>query len=74
MEAEQTTDGKTVWINAPVCIGRFCKRSFEIIDVNSCPLYYHCPVTGLPCWESFKEKMYEYHGVRVTVNPPDYLR
>jgi hypothetical protein len=33
VDIEVESDGRTVWVNAPICIGRFCKSSGEIFCI-----------------------------------------
>lgn len=33
-EFQINTDGRTVWVNAPNCVGRFCRHSAEVVLPN----------------------------------------
>lgn len=56
---EITTDGRTVWVNSPICIGRLCKISGEVI------LDQHCEYIRPPDWESWKAGLKKYYDVDV---------
>ena len=57
---EVSTDGRTVWVNAPICIGRFCPSSGEVMH-NSRTVYYIIPAN----WDRWVARMQEVHGVYI---------
>ena len=68
-EYQILSDGKTVWVNKPVLVGRFSRFGLdvhkpEICDGGHC---IHC-TTGLPTpadWETFVAAMVEHFDVVV---------
>jgi hypothetical protein len=63
------TDGRTVWVNAPLCVARFCFHSGEVVKQNPC-----CAVGGRHSssefihpanWEKWKAKVKEFHDIDV---------
>lgn len=74
---EISTDGRTVWINGAVgLLGRF---SWTGIDVHVDARCVDDSCEPGPCtlehWSRFKEKMIEYHGIRVSDDyMPNYLK
>lgn len=61
---EVTTDGRTVWVNGPLCIGRFCPVSAEVLRVDGTMLY-----KSPPAWTWWLQMMRWEHGVMV---PDDF--
>jgi hypothetical protein len=66
LEAEITTDGRTVWINRPILIGRFCPISGEVVVGRDVETRVHPDKKpGQADWEWFKARMLEEHRVDV---------
>lgn len=68
-----TSDGITVWVNAPSgeCIGRFGRQGIDVhrtiadqIGLGECLHCTHAPTTAAD-WDTFVEKMQEHHGVKI---------
>lgn len=66
MEPEIDTDGRTVWVNAPLCIGRFGVGGIDIhtVAADGC-LYCTHAETTLDDWHTFQIEMQALHGVTV---------
>lgn len=68
---EITADDKTVWINAPICIGRFCPSSYEVApkseDVGSqAQLTMRVlPERQMSAWSNFKSLMKSTHNIEI---------
>lgn len=67
VEPEITSDGETVWVNAPLCLARFGKNGIDVhtADTSGC-LYCTHDATRPLDWETFKAKVWEHHGIAVT--------
>ena len=63
MKPEITTNGITVWVNNPICVGRFCRLSGEIFLGDQ-------SISTKPEWASWRKEM----KVRVGVNVPEKFR
>jgi hypothetical protein len=59
-ELQIDTDGRTVWVNRPDCIARFCPVSGE---VYSC--YEDGYVLTAPIWGDWKEAVFEKYQIEV---------
>jgi hypothetical protein len=76
VKAEVLSDGSTVWVNGPNgMMGRF-NRQFLDVHINGVCAGDGC--TPGPCslehWKTFKAKMLEIHGVRISdKHMPTYL-
>jgi hypothetical protein len=35
LEHEIRSDGNRVWVNAPICVARFCRLSHEVLEMNT---------------------------------------
>ena len=55
--AQISTDGQTVWVNAPGCIGRFTWLMSEIFSIHK---YDHNP-----SWDLWQEDMYATHCIAI---------
>lgn len=70
-EYEIVSDGTTVWVNAPVLVGRFSKFGIDIHRVPSeqdikgqCLLCTHTlPIQSQ--WSLFQHKINEFYGIKV---------
>ncbi len=67
-EYEITTDGRTVWVNGPTCLGRMCPVSAEVFDAQSHPLVQivtgkKTPSTKAWCW--WVETMLAEHDIAI---------
>ena len=58
--AEITSDGRTVWVNAPNCIGRFTQ------DLGEVYLFGEDNIQTPPDWEAWLEAMAENHNVTIS--------
>jgi hypothetical protein len=68
---EISSDGTTVWVNAPVLVGRFSKFGIDIhrlpkqqAELGQCLLCTHELPTQAQ-WTIFKDKMREFYGIKV---------
>ncbi len=73
---EILTDGRTVWINREMLLGRFSRMGIDVHSQGRC-IEESC-FPG-PCyrshWEQFKQLMKEHHGIIVADKyMPDFLR
>jgi hypothetical protein len=66
-----TTDGRTVWVNAASCLGRFGLQGIDIHrpaaeqpDLGECLYCTHGPTTRAD-WDVFVAKMLEHHAIKV---------
>ena len=59
---EITTDGRTVWVNGPMCLGRFSPRSSEAVMADLKNLKYRAP----PDWETWRADMLEQQAIVVS--------
>lgn len=75
---EVSTDGRTVWVNTAVCLGRFGPMGIDVHkDITEqmaktgteCLFCTHTPTTRED-WELFRKKMKELHDVIV---PQKYM-
>jgi hypothetical protein len=75
---EISTDGRTVWVNSAVCLGRFGRLGIDVHkDITEqmartgteCLFCTHTPTTRAD-WDLFVVKMKELHGVIV---PQKYM-
>lgn len=78
---EVFTDGKTVWVNGPNCLGRFCRYSAEVVVYNSETAQDEVlRVTGpgertsAAEWDWFVEAVSEHHGIMIELSAPEYAR
>lgn len=68
---EIATDGRTVWVNAPNCVGRFCKFSAEVVDPDSLhpsnllTASGESGRTGITEWRWFVDEIARLHGIAV---------
>lgn len=67
-DIEVESDGRTVWVNAPCCLGRFCKVSAEVFaipkDRHHCrDGYIECG--ALPSWSWWKRRMLTAHDLEI---------
>lgn len=69
MSYQIETDGRTVWVNAPLCIGRFCKLGGEVVKNKRCCMSSLTKQTE-PNWQQWTKAMREVHGIDV----PDKYR
>jgi len=68
VHVELSKDDKTLWVNGPGgLIGRFGVRGIDIHLNGACSGGY-CThgLTDNQDWETFKRKMLEIHGVKIT--------
>jgi len=59
---EITTDGRTVWVNAPICIGRFGPVGGEVMDYLPGIGYDGCECVQ-PNWAVWCKRMHEVHEI-----------
>lgn len=57
---EIETDGKTMWINGPILLGRFSKQGVDV-HVNGQCMPGSC--SAEPDWEKFVELMIRHHNI-----------
>jgi len=68
MASEIQTDGKTVWVNTGICLGRFSRFGIDVHKAakeqmkggSQCLDCYN-----EPDWERFKASMLRFHGVSI---------
>jgi len=83
MEAEISSDGRTVWVNSPsgMCIGRFSRFGVDVhhdtdeqvAGVGHCLDCAH-DLPPAEAWDRFKASMLEAHGVTVEdEHRPDFV-
>ena len=66
---EITTDGKTVWVNSSVCLGRFSRFGVDVHkdaegQMRSGSQCLEC--SQEPNWPRFVAAMKEHHGIEVS--------
>lgn len=71
IDYEVTGDGRTVWVNSSICIGRFGVNGIDIHrepgeqrEKGECLFCTHKKTTRED-WDTFVEKMKEFYGVVV---------
>lgn len=83
MSHEITSNGKTVWVNAPdgMCIGRFSRFGIDVhrnfkeqaAGMGECLNCTH-ELPDLSGWREFVDRMKHHHGVSVEdCHMPDFL-
>jgi len=76
-EYEISSDGKTVWINGPLCVGRFCRFGIDVLDGIRIKMTTPArPVGGakLVDWQVFQTLMLDHYGVEVSNrHAPEFL-
>jgi hypothetical protein len=70
------SDGRTVWVNGPILLGRFSKLGIDVHQDGHC-VGDSCSVG--PCtlndWRTFQQKIRDMHGIEVPdKHMPEYLR
>ena len=66
---EITTDGRTVWVNSSVCLGRFSPLGVDVHQDAEGQMAGGSQCLDCcqePDWPRFVASMWEHHGVQVT--------
>ncbi len=74
-ETSITTDGKTIWVNGKVCLGRFSERAAEVFDEAAEKTLYAAAHPDLDEWYRFVRAVAHHHDFTVgSEHTPDWLR
>jgi len=75
-EYEIDSDGRTVWINGPILLGRFSKNGIDVhVDAQCIDGSCSPGACGLKEWREFQVLMHAHHEIDVPDNHmPKYLK